>query len=74
VVSVMFSKKGKLKKEFDEQFVTLMKETKEEWRQAQLIEDYLNDYDLDAVAKRKMAESIHFYLYKEARIRNVVLK
>lgn len=74
MVSVVFSKKGKLKKEFDEQFVTLMKETKEEWRQAQLIEDYLNDYDLDAVAKRKMAESIHFYLYKEARIRNVVLK
>ena len=70
----MFSKKGKLKKEFDEQFVTLMIETKEEWQQAQLIEDYLNDYDLDAVAKRKMAESIHFYLYKEARIRNVVLK
>ena len=74
MVSVVFSKKGKLKKEFDEQFVTLMKETKEEWRQAQLIEDYLNDYDLDAVAKRKMAESIHFYLYKEARVRNVVLK
>ncbi|WP_419960505.1 YaaL family protein [Psychrobacillus sp. BM2] len=71
---MMFSKKGKLKKEFDEQFVTLMKDTKEEWQQAQLIEDYLNDYDLEAVAKRKMAESIHFYLYKEARIRNVVLK
>lgn len=70
----MFSKKGKLKKEFDEQFVALMKETKKEWQQAQIIEDYLNDYDLDAVAKRKMAESIHFYLYKEARIRNVILK
>ncbi|QUG39878.1 YaaL family protein [Psychrobacillus sp. INOP01] len=71
---MMFSKKGKLKKEFDEQFVALMKETKKEWQQAQIIEDYLNDYDLDAVAKRKMAESIHFYLYKEARIRNVILK
>lgn len=70
----MFSKKGKLKKEFDEQFVALMKETKKEWQQAQIIEDYLNDYDLDAVAKRKMTESIHFYLYKEARIRNVILK
>ncbi|WP_175496349.1 YaaL family protein [Psychrobacillus psychrotolerans] len=70
----MFSKKGKMKKEFDEQFITLMKETKSEWHQAQSIEDYLNDYDLDAVAKRKMAESIHFYLYKEARIRNVILK
>ena len=70
----MFSKKGKLKKEFDEQFVALMKETKKEWQQAQIIEDYLNDYDLDAVAKRKMTESIHYYLYKEARIRNVILK
>lgn len=70
----MFSKKGKLQKEFDEQFVALMKETKKEWQQAQIIEDYLNDYDLDAVAKRKMTESIHFYLYKEARIRNVILK
>ncbi|MCK1999596.1 Protein of unknown function [Paenisporosarcina quisquiliarum] len=71
---MMFSKKGKLKKEFDDQFVKLMIETKENWQQAQLIEDYLNDYDLEAVAKRKIAESIHFYLYKEARIRNVVLK
>ncbi|WP_144514018.1 YaaL family protein [Bacillus sp. FJAT-22090] len=70
----MFFQKGKLKKEFDQQFVNLIKETKEDWQQAQLIEDYLNDYDLDAVAKRKTAESIHFYLYKEAKIRNVVLK
>ena len=70
----MFFQKGKLKKEFDQQVITLIKETKEDWQQAQLIEDYLNDYDLDAVAKRKIAESIHFYLYKEAKIRNVVLK
>jgi len=70
----VFFQKGKLKKEFDQQFVTLIKETKEDWQQAQLIEDYLNDYDLDAVAKRKMTESIHFYLYKEAKIRNVILK
>lgn len=71
---MVFSKKGKLKKEFDEQFGALMKDTKEEWHQAQLIENYINDYDLNAVAKRKMAESIHFYLYKEARIRNIILK
>ena len=70
----MFFQKGKIKKKFDQQFVTLIKETKEDWQQAQLIEDYLNDYDLDAVAKRKIAESIHFYLYKEAKIRNVILK
>ncbi|QFF97366.1 DUF2508 family protein [Psychrobacillus glaciei] len=70
----MFFQKGKLKKEFDYQFVGLIKTTKEDWQQAQLIEDFLNDYDLDVVAKRKIAESIHFYLYKEAKIRNVILK
>ncbi|ALC87122.1 MULTISPECIES: YaaL family protein [Bacillaceae] len=70
----MFFQKGKLRKEFDLQFVDLMKQTKEEWQQAQSLEEYLNDYDLDVVAKRKMAESIHFYLYKEAKIRNVILK
>ncbi|MFF2755803.1 YaaL family protein [Psychrobacillus sp. NPDC058041] len=70
----MFFQKGKIKKEFDDQFVNLIKATKEDWQQTQLIEDYLNDYDLDVVAKRKIAESIHFYLYKEAKIRNVILK
>lgn len=70
----MFFQKGKLKKEFDQQFVNLIKETKEEWQQAQFIEDYSNDYDLDIVAKRKIAESIHFYLYKEAKVRNVILR
>ena len=70
----MFFQKDKLKKEYDQQVIALIKATKEDWQQAQLIEDYLNDYDLEAVAKRKIAESIHFYLYKEARVRNVKLK
>lgn len=70
----MFFRKGKLRKEFDQRFVDLIKATKEDWQQAQLLEDYLNDYDLDTVARRKIAESIHFYLYKEAKIRNVILK
>ncbi|PZX01245.1 uncharacterized protein DUF2508 [Psychrobacillus insolitus] len=70
----MFFQKDKLKKEYDQQVIALIKATKQDWQQAQLIEDYLNDYDLEAVAKRKIAESIHFYLYKEARVRNVKLK
>lgn len=70
----MFFQKDKLKKEYDQQVIALIKATKQDWQQAQLIEDYLNDYDLEVVAKRKIAESIHFYLYKEARVRNVKLK
>ncbi|MER2237507.1 MAG: DUF2508 family protein, partial [Psychrobacillus sp.] len=33
----MFFNKGKLKKEFDERFVELIKATKEDWQQAQRI-------------------------------------
>ena len=70
----LFFRKGKLKKEFDEKFVELMKATKDDWQQAMVIEGHLNDYDLDAIAKRKIAESVHFYLYKEAKVRNIVIK
>lgn len=70
----MFFKKAKLKKDFDAKFVTLMKETKEEWQQAQNIEALIDDYDLTIIVQRKIAESKHFFLYKEARIRKILLK
>ena len=70
----MFFQKGKLKKEFDELLVSTIKQTKEEWRHAKLIEDLSDDYDLEVIAQRKVAESIHFYLFKEARIRRVLIR
>lgn len=70
----MFFRKGKLKKEFDELLVSTIKQTKDEWQQAKLIEDLSDDYDLGVVAQRKVAESIHFYLFKEARIRRVLIR
>ncbi|MGG2057299.1 YaaL family protein [Lysinibacillus pakistanensis] len=71
---MFFRSKRKLKKEFDDKLVSLIKETKEDLQQAKLIEDLLDDYDLDLIAQRKAAESIHFYLFKEARIRKVLIK
>ena len=70
----MFFKKAKLKNEFDQKLVSLMKQTKEDWQQAQVIEGLLDDYDLSVIAQRKIAESKHFFLYKEARIRKILLK
>lgn len=70
----MFFKKAKLKKDFDAKFITLMKETKEEWQQAQTIESLIDDYDLTVIVQRKIAESKHFFLYKEARLRKIILK
>lgn len=71
---MFFRSKGKLKKEFDDKLVDLLKETKEELQQAKVIEELLDDYDLELIAQRKAAESIHFYLFKEARIRRVLIK
>lgn len=70
----MFRRKGKLRKEYDEKLMNLMKETKEDWNNAKVIEELSDDYDLETIANRKKAESIHFYLFKEARIRKIMLR
>ena len=71
---MLFSRKGKLKNEFDERLVSSIKETKESLQSAKVIEGLMADYSLDIIAERKKMESIHFYLYKEARIRRVLIK
>ncbi len=70
----MFRRKGKLKKEYDDRLRNLIIETKEDWNNAKVIEDLHDDYDLDIIAQRKIAESIHFYLFKEARVRKIIIK
>lgn len=67
----MFGRKSKLKKEFDERLHSLMIETKVEWEQARAVERYLNEYDQEIIIRRKIAESKHFYLYKEAKARQL---
>ncbi|MER1990301.1 MULTISPECIES: YaaL family protein [Solibacillus] len=71
---MLFSRKGKLKKEFDEKLVSSIKETKEALQSAKVIEELTDDYNLNVIAERKRAESIHYYLYKEARVRRVLIK
>ena len=71
---MLFSRKGKLKKEFDQKLVLLLKETKDDLNNAKVIEGLSDDYNIEVTAQRKIAESIYFYLFKEARIRKVVIK
>ena len=62
---MFFSRKGKLKKEYDERLVQSIKMAK----------DDLNDeVNLDVLVQAKTAESLYFYLLKEARIRKVMIK
>lgn len=71
---MLFSKKGKLKKEFDEQLVQQYMDTKQEWKKAQVIEGLSDDYDIYAIAERKLAESKYLFLLKEARMRKVKIR
>ena len=71
---MFFSRKGQLKKEFDDKLVRLIKETKDNYHNAKVMEELMDDYNLDVIAQRKMAESVHFYLFKEARIRRIIIK
>lgn len=71
---MLFSRKGKLKKQFDEQLVRSIKETKDDYYNARVIEDLMDDLNIDTIAQRKAAEAVHFYLFKEARIRKVIIK
>ncbi|WP_318240741.1 YaaL family protein [Sporosarcina gallistercoris] len=67
----LFRRKHKLKREYDEKLRALMIDTREEWEQAKSIEKYADEFDQEVVIRRKIAESNHFYLYKEAKIRNL---
>ena len=51
-----------------------MVDTREEWEQTKFIESHLDDYDQEVFVRRKIAESKHFYLYKEAKVRGLRLK
>ena len=71
---MMFFRKPKIKKEFDDQLVRLIKMTKEDFEQSKVLSELIDDFDDDMQARVKMAESIHFYLFKEARHRRVLVK
>lgn len=71
---MFFSRKGKLKKEFDEQLIAQFFDAKQELYVAKEMEEMSDDYDLYIIAKRKIAESKHLFLLKEARLREVKIK
>lgn len=71
---MLFSKRGKLKKEFDEQLISQFFDAKQELQVAKEMEEMSDDYDLYIIAKRKIAESKQLFLLKEARLREVKIK
>ncbi|MBM7581016.1 YaaL family protein [Jeotgalibacillus terrae] len=71
---MLFRKKGKLKKEYDERLIHLMQQTREEWQQQKSLSDLSFEKSPQMIAEEKMAEARYFYLFKEARHRKIVIK
>lgn len=71
---MLFSRKCRLKKDFDEQLISQFFDTKQELHTAKEMEEMSDDYDLYIIAKRQIAESKHLFLLREARLREVKIK
>ncbi|MGI2329761.1 YaaL family protein [Planococcus sp. YIM B11945] len=71
---MLFSRKGKLKKEFDEQLISQFIDVKQTLKKAQMLESLSADYDLHLAAECKIAESKHLFLLREARVRKVKIQ
>ncbi|HEY9569401.1 MAG TPA: YaaL family protein [Metalysinibacillus sp.] len=70
----MLFRKPKLKKQYDEQLIMLIQRAQEELNHAKVIEELSDDYNQEVTTKRQIAESTYFYLFKEARIRKILLR
>ncbi|KMK91271.1 YaaL family protein [Rossellomorea marisflavi] len=71
---MFFRKKGKLKKEYDQSLLNVLDEMKDQWNRQQSIDEMSVDYSLGAQCHTKIAEAKYFFLFREAKHRNIVIK
>lgn len=70
---MLFKKKGKLRKEFNQELITQLEIAKRDWmRQKNLIEKSVEPSD-DILKELKVAETKYFFLLREAKRRKVFL-
>lgn len=68
---MLFKKKYALRREYDAALLKLMTETKGKWEYAKRIEHSVIEKDSLLFAQTKLAEAKYFYLFKEAKKRNI---
>ncbi|MDM5237088.1 YaaL family protein [Bacillus cereus] len=71
---MFFQKKGKLRKEYDDQLIVLLEKVKNEWlRQKKMVEQSVEPSQ-DVLCSLKIAEAKYFFLLKEAKRRPVKME
>lgn len=67
----LFRKKSKLRQEYNEQLLSLMNRQKESWEKYKQMEEIIVEEHPKLTAERKLAQAKYFYLFKEAKIRQI---
>lgn len=71
---MFFQKKGKLRKEYDDNLIVLLEKVKNEWlRQKRMVEQSVEPSQ-DVFCSLKIAEAKYFFLLKEAKRRPVKME
>ena len=68
---MIFTKKKSLKKEYDLKLLAEMERMRIQWQEEKEILDRSYQYNEDLENQVKMAEIKYFYLFKEAKARNL---
>lgn len=66
-----FHKRGSLKKEYDEKLMAQLEQLKNQWQTEQYLWKKSFDATEDLKMRVKLAEIKYFYLFKEAKVRNI---
>ncbi|MBM7694788.1 hypothetical protein JOC77_004265 [Peribacillus deserti] len=71
---MFFRRKGWLRKEYDQRLIDQLEELKRSWLNQKALLEKSVDPSHDIVCRTKIAEAKYFYLFKEAKKRQVKLK
>ncbi|MFT8322093.1 MAG: YaaL family protein [Bacillus sp. (in: firmicutes)] len=71
---MFFRRKGKLRKEFDEKLIIQFKHLKQEYLNEKALLDKSFDPSDEVLCAARLTEAKYFFLFKEAKERNVTLR
>lgn len=70
---MLFKKKGKLKKEYDQKLLSQIDEMRTKWLNQKNIWEKSFDINENLEYKVKISKLKYYYLFKEAKVRNIKL-
>lgn len=71
---MFFRRKGWLRKEYNEKLLLQLEETKQNWHQQKRLLEKCLEPSEEVICYTKLAEAKYFFLFKEAKYRQVSLK